>query len=162
MQAEPESKLEALFSLDWCPRKYPKMSARSGCTDWGGRTLPISFCRRGSARGLVHEKELLGQQPLLKQGRGTSMLGHLSRLTFECFAENASGARRPGEGQRHEDGSPPGQNLAWPGFGLQQTSPRGSNPKLEMNRDARAYDYAQGDEVMRLAYVAVTRAKLHR
>lgn len=33
--------------------------------------------------------------------------------------------------------------------------------KLEMNGEARAYDLAQGEEVMRLAYVAITRAKLH-
>lgn len=33
--------------------------------------------------------------------------------------------------------------------------------KLEMNGEARAYDHAQGEEVMRLAYVAITRAKLH-
>ncbi len=28
--------------------------------------------------------------------------------------------------------------------------------KLEMNGEARAYDYAQGEEVMRLAHVAIT------
>lgn len=33
--------------------------------------------------------------------------------------------------------------------------------KLVMNGEARAYDVAQGEEVMRLAYVAITRAKLH-
>lgn len=33
--------------------------------------------------------------------------------------------------------------------------------KLEMNGESRAYDQAQGEEVMRLAYVAITRAKLH-
>ncbi|AGZ36376.1 MAG: UvrD-helicase domain-containing protein [Pseudomonas sp.] len=33
--------------------------------------------------------------------------------------------------------------------------------KLEMDGEARAYDLAQGEEVMRLAYVAITRAKLH-
>lgn len=33
--------------------------------------------------------------------------------------------------------------------------------KLEMNGEARAYDLAQAEEVMRLAYVAITRAKLH-
>lgn len=33
--------------------------------------------------------------------------------------------------------------------------------KLEMSGEARAYDLAQGEEVMRLAYVAITRAKLH-
>lgn len=33
--------------------------------------------------------------------------------------------------------------------------------KLEMDGEAKAYDLAQGEEVMRLAYVAITRAKLH-
>jgi ATP-dependent exoDNAse (exonuclease V) beta subunit len=33
--------------------------------------------------------------------------------------------------------------------------------KLVMNGEAKAYDFAQGEEVMRLAYVAITRAKLH-
>lgn len=33
--------------------------------------------------------------------------------------------------------------------------------KLVMNGEARAYDFAQGEEVMRLAYVAITRAKIH-
>lgn len=33
--------------------------------------------------------------------------------------------------------------------------------KLVMNGDAKAYDFAQVEEVMRLAYVAITRAKLH-
>jgi superfamily I DNA/RNA helicase len=33
--------------------------------------------------------------------------------------------------------------------------------KLVMNDEARAYDFAQGEEVMRLAYVAITRAKIH-
>lgn len=33
--------------------------------------------------------------------------------------------------------------------------------ELVMNGEARAYDFAQGEEVMRLAYVAITRAKTH-
>jgi hypothetical protein len=33
--------------------------------------------------------------------------------------------------------------------------------KLVMNGEAKAYDFAQGEEVMRLAYVAITRAKIH-
>ncbi len=33
--------------------------------------------------------------------------------------------------------------------------------KLVMNGEAKAYDFAQGKEVMRLAYVTITRAKIH-
>lgn len=68
------------------------MSARSGCAEWGGRNR-----WGGSARGLVHQKELPGRQPHRQQGHGTSIQGHLSRLTFNALlkvqAERA-GAQR--------------------------------------------------------------------
>jgi len=38
---------------------------------------------------------------------------------------SASGARRPATGQRLEDESPQGQNLAQPGFGSRQPCPEG-------------------------------------
>lgn len=56
------------------------MSARSGCAEWGGRNR-----WGGSARGLVHQKELPGRQPHRQQGHGTSIQGHLSRLTFNAL-----------------------------------------------------------------------------
>lgn len=48
----------------------------------------------------------------------------------------ASGARRPATGQRLEDESPQGQNLAQSGFGSRQPCPEGGKPKTDLSEVA--------------------------
>lgn len=45
------------------------------------------------------------------------------------ISSHAQAKRAGPPGQRHEDGSPQGQNLAKPGFGLRQPYPSGGKPK---------------------------------